>query len=76
MCDGTACHVRGAVKSLDAIEKKMNLKPGETSSDMKFTLEIVYCLGSCGLAPVALVNDKVLGRLNPDSLVDKLGKLE
>lgn len=76
MCDGTACHVRGAVKSLDAIEKKMNLKPGETSPDLKFTLEIVYCLGSCGLAPVALVNDKVLGRLNPDDLVGKLGHLE
>jgi NADH:ubiquinone oxidoreductase subunit E len=76
MCDGTACHVRGAKKSLDAIEKSMHLQPGQTSPDLKYTLEIVYCLGSCGLAPVALVNDKVMGRLNPDALVKRLGQLE
>ena len=52
LCDGTACHVRGACKNLDEIEKSMSLRPGETTKDDKFTLEIVYCLGSCGLAPV------------------------
>ncbi len=76
LCDGTACHVRGAKKALDTMEKAMSLKPGQTSPDYKYTLEIVYCLGSCGLAPVALVDDKVLGRLSPDGLVDRLGKLE
>jgi NADH-quinone oxidoreductase subunit E len=76
LCDGTACHVRGAVKSLDAIEKAMHLKPGETSPDCKYTLELVYCLGSCGLAPVALVDDKVHGRLVPDALVKRLEKLD
>ncbi|MFI5378915.1 MAG: NAD(P)H-dependent oxidoreductase subunit E [Tepidisphaerales bacterium] len=76
LCDGTACHVRGAKKALDSMEKAMSLKPGQTSPDYKYTLEIVYCLGSCGLAPVALVDDKVVGRLSPDALVDRLGKME
>jgi NADH:ubiquinone oxidoreductase subunit E len=76
LCDGTACHVRGASKSLDAMDKTMSLKPGQTSPDYKYTLEIVYCLGSCGLAPVALVDDKVLGRLVPDTLVNRLQKLD
>ena len=76
LCDGTACHVRGAKKALDSLEKAMSLKPGQTSADFKYTLDIVYCLGSCGLAPVALVDDKVVGRLLPDSLVERLAKLD
>jgi NADH-quinone oxidoreductase subunit E len=75
LCDGTACHVRGACKSLDAVEKIFGLQPGQTSGDDKFTLEIVYCLGSCGLAPVVLVDEKVHGRLMPDQLVHQLSEL-
>ena len=69
VCDGTACHVRGAGRSLDVLQKTVGVSPGETTPDYKLTLEVVYCLGSCGLSPVALVNNKVCGRLNAETLV-------
>jgi NADH:ubiquinone oxidoreductase subunit E len=50
--------------------------PGQTSTDYKYTLEIVYCLGSCGLSPVAVVDDKVYARLAPEALVQRLEALE
>lgn len=76
VCDGTACHVRGAGKNIEAVEKHIGVAPGETSPDYRMTLEIVYCLGSCGLAPVALVDQKVHGRLASDELVQTLKKLD
>jgi len=76
LCDGTACHVRGSAKAIQAIEKDVGISPGETSPDYKLTFEIVYCLGSCGLAPVAVVDGKVYGRLSPDTMVQRLGTLE
>jgi NADH:ubiquinone oxidoreductase subunit E len=71
-CDGTACHVRGAGKIVDAIEKELGVKAGETTPDYKFTFEVVYCLGSCGLSPVAVVDDRVAGRLVPEKMVQIL----
>lgn len=76
ICDGTACHVRGAPKNIEAIEQTLGLERGGTSSNYRYTLEIVYCLGSCGLAPVALVDEKVYGTLGPDGLVQKLKALQ
>lgn len=76
VCDGTACHVRGAAKNIEAVAQKLNVAPGGTSTDYRYTLEIVYCLGSCGLSPVAVVNEKVCGRLNADELVQQLAALE
>ena len=71
-CDGTACHVRGASKIVDVIEKELAIKAGETTPDYKFTFEVVYCLGSCGLSPVATINNKVVGRLVPEKMVQLL----
>lgn len=76
VCDGTACHVRGAPKNVEALEKALDVKAGGTSEDFKATLEIVYCLGSCGLAPVAVIDDKVYGQLAPTALVQQVGKLD
>jgi len=76
ICDGTACHVRGASKCIETVEKELNVPAGTTSADYEYTMEIVYCLGSCGLAPVAVVDDKVYGRLTPNSLVEQLQTLE
>jgi NADH-quinone oxidoreductase subunit E len=76
ICDGTACHVRGSGKSIEAIERSLRLAPGETSADYRYTLEIVYCLGSCGLSPVAVVDDRVHARLTPESLVRQMELLE
>ncbi len=75
VCDGTACHVRGAAKCIEAVEKQLNVPAGSTSADYEYTMEIVYCLGSCGLAPVAVVDEKVYGRLTPNSLVEQLEAL-
>jgi NADH-quinone oxidoreductase subunit E len=75
-CDGTACHVRGAGKIIDSVGAEFDMHPGETSDDYKYTYEVVYCLGSCGLAPVAVVNDRVMGRLAPKDLVQTIRNLE
>lgn len=75
-CDGTACHVRGAGKIVDSVEHELGIKNGETSADYKYTFEVVYCLGSCGLAPVAVINDKVLGRLGPEDLTKHVRGLQ
>ena len=57
LCLGTACHVRGAKRNLDHITQTLNLKPGECTEDRQFSLEVVRCLGACGLAPVMLVDE-------------------
>lgn len=75
VCDGRACHVRGAGRSLDALQHAVGVAPGETTPDYKLTLEVVYCLGSCGIAPVALLNEKVCGRLNSETLVQRVKAL-
>ncbi len=71
-CDGTACHVRGAAKITDRIQSELGIKAGETSPDYQYTFEVVYCLGACGLAPVAVVDNKVVGRLVPEKMVQIL----
>jgi NADH:ubiquinone oxidoreductase subunit E len=67
-CDGTACHVRGSSSLIDTVEKELGIKAGETTPDYQFTYEVVYCLGSCGLSPVAVVDDKVVGRLTQERM--------
>lgn len=76
ICDGTACHVKGADKTIQAIENEFKLEAGSTTPDYKYTLEIVYCVGSCGLAPVGVVDDKVYGQTKPETIVRILKKLE
>lgn len=67
VCHGTACHVRNAGAISKAICDELNIKDKETSKDRLFTLETVACLGCCSLAPVIMINDKVYGKLTPDS---------
>jgi len=74
-CDGTACHVRGAAKIIDALQNQLGLAPGETTPDYMFTLEVVYCLGSCGLAPVAVIDEKVIGHLTPEKMTEIVKEL-
>jgi len=75
VCDGTACHVRGATKIVAGLEEALNVSPGGSDPDYKYSLEIVYCLGSCGLAPIAVVDDKVYGKTDADSLVEQIKQL-
>lgn len=72
VCQGTACHVRGASAILSAISEKLGVKAGETTPDLTFTLETVACLGACGLAPVMMVNDETHGRLTPGAVSEIL----
>ena len=76
ICDGTACHVSGSEKIIQGIDNALHIEPGGTTQDLKYTLEIVYCVGSCGLAPVALVNDQVFGHAKPELFVKQIKKLE
>lgn len=69
LCDGTACHVKGTPALLTAVEDNFAVAPGRTSEDGQLTVEIVYCLGSCALAPVAVLDGQVMGRLKQDALL-------
>jgi NADH-quinone oxidoreductase subunit E len=75
-CDGTACHVRGAAQVVQAVEDHLGIKAGETTPDYKYTFEVVYCLGSCGLAPVAMIDDQVIGHLVPEQMIQILEDLD
>ena len=75
-CDGTACHVRGAGRIIDVVQKHLGIEAGETTSDYRVTFEVVYCLGSCGLAPVAMVDGEIVGQLVPEKMVEILDGLE
>ncbi len=63
VCQGTACHVRGGRQILETAEQELNIKPGETTEDYKFSLERVACFGSCALAPVMVLDKSVYGRM-------------
>ncbi len=75
-CDGTACHVRGAAPMIETVEKELGISAGQTTPDYQYTYEVVYCLGSCGLAPVAVIDDKVVGHMTPAKLVEIIRELE
>ena len=68
ICLGTACYVKGAGKIMENLQKELNIKAGETTSDGLFTLEGCRCIGACGLAPVLTVNEQVHGRLSSDDV--------
>jgi NADH:ubiquinone oxidoreductase subunit E len=63
VCRGTACHVRGGAQVLREVEKRLGIKPGETTEDLEYTLEMIACFGSCALAPVMVVDNNVYGRM-------------
>jgi len=76
VCLGTACHVRGAAKVLEQIERKLKINTGETTSDFKFTLETVNCMGCCALGPVVRIDGKYFGQINTGQVASILSKYE
>ena len=74
LCDGTACHVKGTPMLLTAVGDRYGVEAGETSEDGELTVEVVYCVGSCGLAPVAVLDDEVMGRMRPEMMLRTLKK--
>jgi NADH:ubiquinone oxidoreductase subunit E len=66
VCLGTACHVRGAEKVRERLQESLNINDGQTTEDLRFTLESVRCLGCCSLGPVVRVDDDIHGRITAD----------
>ncbi len=64
VCLGTACHVRGGARAVDYLENRLEIKSGETTKDLTFTLETVNCLGACALGPMMVVGKKYFGKIN------------
>ena len=65
ICDGTACHIKGSQSVIDTFESELGVKAGITTDDGLFYIQVVRCLGCCGLAPVVVVNGKTYGRVTP-----------
>ena len=76
VCTGTACYIKGSAKLLQTIEKKFGIRPGETTEDGQLSLVTARCLGSCGLAPVAVFDQQISGMMTQESLLAKLGRME
>jgi bidirectional [NiFe] hydrogenase diaphorase subunit len=72
LCTGTACYVKGAAKIQHALERCCKTRFGETTPDGKISLVSARCVGSCGLAPVAVLDDGVAGKLTPDNAVERV----
>ncbi len=75
VCTGTACHVRGAVKIVDALERELGIKAGETDEQMEFTLETVNCLGACALGPVMVVDNEYHAQMTGARAVQLVNQL-
>jgi NADH-quinone oxidoreductase E subunit len=71
VCRGTACHVKGSAAVLEAIKRELKIEPGQTTRDGVFSLEVVACIGACGLAPVICIN----GEFHAGVTTQKVGKI-
>jgi NADH-quinone oxidoreductase subunit E len=72
VCLGTACHVRGAVRILEEIERRLGIKAGETTKDLKYTLETVNCVGACALGPIVIIDGEYSGQMKTDKVKNLL----
>jgi NADH-quinone oxidoreductase E subunit len=68
VCLGTACHVRGSKRILEKVERELNIEPGECTEDRNFGLDVVRCLGACGLAPVMMVDEETMRQVKADKV--------
>ncbi len=75
VCRGTACHVKGSEKVLNAIEKELKIKSGETTRDGLFTVDTVACIGACGLAPVISVNGEFHAAMTPEKALNVIAEI-
>jgi NADH-quinone oxidoreductase subunit E len=72
VCLGTACHVRGAIRILEEIERELGINPGETTQDFKYTLERVNCVGACALGPIVIVDGNYSGQMKSSKVKNLL----
>jgi len=68
VCRGTACHVKGSASVLEALKRELRIQPGQTARDESFSLEVVACIGACGLAPAVCVNGEVHAGVTPERI--------
>jgi len=76
VCMGTACHVRGAVRILETAERETGIKAGETSEDLRFSLDTVNCVGACALGPIVIVDGQYSGEITVDKVRPLLARHE
>ncbi len=76
VCLGTACYVRGGQRTLSKVEDELAVKVGGTTEDRRYSVDVVRCIGACGLAPAMLVNDDVYGRVKTTKLMEILDRYE
>ena len=72
LCDGTACHMRGASNLVGEISRQLGIRPGERTEDGQFSLELVNCVGSCALAPVVVIGETYYGKVTMEGLPEIL----
>ena len=75
VCTGTACYVKGAQALLHTLEDKYALQPGQVSTDNKLGIQVARCIGACGLAPVAVLDDEVLGKISAGEMIEAINKI-
>jgi NADH-quinone oxidoreductase subunit E len=73
VCRGTACHVRGGNPILRQVEKRLGIKPGETTKDMEYSLDTVACIGACALAPNVSIDKETYGLVNSKKIEELFG---
>ncbi|MBN1690168.1 MAG: NAD(P)H-dependent oxidoreductase subunit E [Dehalococcoidia bacterium] len=76
VCQGTACHVRGADLILESLERQLDVKRGQTTMDRGFTLETVNCMGCCATGPVVKIDDEFFGHMTNDKVEPMLSKFK
>lgn len=74
ICRGTACHVKGSLNVLERLQEELGIQAGETTHDGLFSLEVVACIGACGLAPVISVNGNYHAKLKGDDIPNILNE--
>ena len=76
LCMGTACHVRGAPRILEELQRALKIEPGQTTSNQKFSLETVNCLGACALGPLMVINGEYYGNMSARKVISILKKYQ
>jgi len=73
ICRGTACHVRGGARIIRELERRLGIKPGETTEDMEYSLETIACIGACALAPTMRIDNETYGQMTTKKVAEVVG---
>ena len=76
VCSGTACHLNGSKRLVEELERRLKVKAGETTEDMRYTLNTVNCVGACALAPVVVVDDEYQSNVTPKKMEKQLKAID